>query len=259
MLDFLTSLPTWLGTLLSMLAATLAGHGVHRVSHRLLSRFPSQDLEAPIARLFIVVGTLVSLMLSLAFAEVIVGVRKVEGAIQREAVAIADALGTLRQFDDEGTRPMRRDILAYTRSVSEEEWSALAADSLGERTSELRDRVERDIMTLEAKTPYEERLLAVLLADIDTISDARLERYEGSLSEPPIYINVVFFGFLITMACFGIYRPSPPLTVLVTFYTMFVGLVLFLIVSLSDPFQGPFRLEPLSFQRVYEASPEALR
>jgi hypothetical protein len=60
------------------------------------------------------------------------------------------------------------------------------------------------------------------------------------------------FGFLVTMACFGVYRPQTPLIVLVTLYTLFVGLVLYLVLAMSDPFQGSFGVEPVSFEYLVE-------
>ena len=54
------------------------------------------------------------------------------------------------------------------------------------------------------------------------------------------------------MACFGPYQPQTPLVVLVSFYTVFVGLVLFLIVKLSDPFQGDISVDPTSLEYLVE-------
>ena len=54
------------------------------------------------------------------------------------------------------------------------------------------------------------------------------------------------------MACFGAYRPQPPLVVLVSLYTLFVGLVLFLILKLSDPFQGDIGIAPTVFEHLVE-------
>jgi len=55
------------------------------------------------------------------------------------------------------------------------------------------------------------------------------------------------------MACFGAYRPQGPLVVLVSFYTVFVGLALFLIVKLSDPFQVDISVPPTAFKYLVEA------
>jgi hypothetical protein len=53
------------------------------------------------------------------------------------------------------------------------------------------------------------------------------------------------------MACFGAYQPQGPLIVLVSLYTVFVGLVLYLILTLSDPYQG-IGVDPTTFEFMVE-------
>jgi len=62
----------------------------------------------------------------------------------------------------------------------------------------------------------------------------------------------VFFGFLLTMVCFGTYRPQVALVVLVSTYTLFIGLVLYLILALSDLFQGGMGVDPITFEHIVE-------
>jgi hypothetical protein len=61
------------------------------------------------------------------------------------------------------------------------------------------------------------------------------------------------------MACFGAYRPQGPLVVLVSLYTVFVGLVLFLIMKLSDPFQGDIGVTPAAFEYLVETLQSEIR
>ncbi len=88
--------------------------------------------------------------------------------------------------------------------------------------------------------------------DVDVISDTRLLRLHNALAQPPVYLHVIIFGFLVTMACFGAYRPQAPLLVLVTLYTSFIGLVVYLILSLSDPFQGTIGVDPTNLEQLVE-------
>ena len=69
----------------------------------------------------------------------------------------------------------------------------------------------------------------------------------------------MIFGFLVTMTCFGIYRPQATLIVLVSLYMIFVGLVLFLIVKLSDPFQGDIGVAPTAFEYLFETLQSEVR
>ena len=54
------------------------------------------------------------------------------------------------------------------------------------------------------------------------------------------------------MACFGTYRPQTPVVALVSMYTLFVGLVLYLILALSDPFRGGIGVDPTTFEHLVE-------
>jgi hypothetical protein len=90
------------------------------------------------------------------------------------------------------------------------------------------------------------------MADIDALSDHRVVRLDSALAQPPVYVYVLIFGFLSTLACFGVYRPHAPLIVLVTLYTLFIGLVVYLVLALSDPFQGSFGVAPTPFEYLVE-------
>ena len=185
MIDYVSSLPTWAGCALSMLLTTVAGLAVYFGFRPFLARYPIEELEDPIGSLFRVIGVLVSLMLSLAFAEVVVGVRTVEAAIQRETAAISDTFKALGQFDSDAARSTQLILLEFTRAVADDDWSALAHDRLGARTDALKAKLTDHVMQLQPSTPAQEKLWSSILTDVDMISDARLTRLQGALAEPP--------------------------------------------------------------------------
>ena len=242
-----------------MVSTTVVGLVVYLVFYKFISKYQSYDLKEPTSSLFRVVGTLVSLMLALAFSEVIVDLRTIRNAVQREAVAISDSFKNLKLFVIERTREIRTILVEYTPAVIDDDWPALANDRLGQRTSALKRQFTEAVMTLEPATPNQEKLWSLIAADIDALSDHRVIRLDAALAGPPIYVNVMIFGFLVTMACFGAYRPQAPLVVLVSLYTLFVGLVLFLILKLSDPFQGDISVAPTAFEYLVETLQSEIR
>jgi hypothetical protein len=72
MIDVLISLPMWPGSLVAMGFTTVTGFVVYLVFYKLISKYKREDMKEPTNNLFRVVGMLVSLMLALAFSEVIV-------------------------------------------------------------------------------------------------------------------------------------------------------------------------------------------
>jgi hypothetical protein len=259
MIEFLLSLPTWVGCCVAMVSTTVVGLVVYLVFYKFISKYQSYDLKDPTSSLFRVVGLLVSLMLSLAFSKVIAEMRTINNAIEREAVAISDTFEALKLFDIEKTREIRTILLEYTQAVIDDDWPALANDRLGQRTSALKSQLTEAVMNLEPATSSQKKLWSFIVADLDLISDHRFIRLDNSLEKPPVFVYIIIFGFLITMACFGAYRPQPPLVVLVSLYTLFVGLVLFIIVKLSDPFQGDLSVAPTAFEYLLETLQSEIR
>ena len=238
---------------------TVVGLVVYLVSYKFISKYKSYDLKDPTSSLFRVVGLLVSLMLSLAFSEVVDEVRVIRNAIEREAVAISDTFTNLKLFDIERTKETRSLLVEYTQAIIDDDWPALANDKLGLRAGALRRQLTDTLMNLEPATSNQKTLWSFIVADIDTLSDHRFIRLDAALAKPPVYVNVIIFGFLVTMACFGAYRPQLPLVALVSLYTVFVSLVLFLIVKLSDPFQGGISVPPTAFEYLVETLQSEIR
>lgn len=252
MIEFLLSLSTFSGSLFAMSLSTVLGLVVYVVSYKLILKYQTEDLKDPTSSLFRVIGMLVSLMLSLAFADVIVELRSIENAIEREAVAISDTFNGLRRFDAEKTRGIQTILIDYAQAVIDDDWPALADDRLGQRTDDLNKQLQQSATELEPTTEAQKQLWSRILNDLDAASDYRLIRLDNALAKPPVYLYVVFFGFLLTMACFGAYRPQGPLVTLVSMYALFVGLVLYLILALSDPFQGGIGVDPTTFEYLVE-------
>jgi hypothetical protein len=112
---------------------------------------------------------------------------------------------------------------------------------------------------LQPATPTQEKLWSHLLADLDALSNYRVVRLNSALSKPPVFVYVIIFGFLVSMACFGVNRPQLPLIVFVTLYTVLVGLVLYIVMALSDPFQGGIGVAPTSFEYLVETLQSEIR
>ena len=103
---------------------------------------------------------------------------------------------------------------------------------------------------LDTHSKMEDRTWIRISADLDSMSNYRLERLHYALSPPPFFLLVVICGMVVVMVCLGVYQPSRSLVFLVSFYLSFVGLTVYLILSLSDPFQGLPGVDPASLENV---------
>jgi ABC-type multidrug transport system fused ATPase/permease subunit len=259
MIDFLISLPTWPGSLVAMGFTAVTGFVVYLVSYKLISKYKREDMKEPTNNLFRVVGMLFSLMLALAFSEVIAEQRTIRNAVQRETVAISDIFEVLKMYDIEKTREIRTILIDYVQAVIDDDWPALAEDRLSPRVGALKTQLAEGVLNLKPATSNQEKMLSHIQADIDALSDYRVVRLDSALATPPVFVYVIIFGFLVTMACFGAYGPQAPLVVLAFLYTVFVGLVLYLVLAMSDPFQGNFGVAPAPFEYLVETLQSEIR
>ena len=252
MFEFLGRLPALTGSLVAMVITAGVGLGVYVGLSRIISRSQSEDLKEGAGNLFRVVGILVALLLSLAFGQVIADWRAIEDAVDREAVAIGDLLSGLRLYDVEATREIRTNLIDYTHTIVEDDWPAMANNELSFRGYALKKQVSAAVLALTPMNERQEQLKPRLLDDVDSLSDYRLIRLNHAQGQTPFYLPVVVFGFLVSIVCFGSYRPNAALLLLVTLYAAFFGLALYLVVSLSDPFSGGNAIEPTTFERLLE-------
>jgi hypothetical protein len=245
-------LPAVVGAFLVMGLTTLAGLLVYVVSYRLLLGPQLRETRRAANYLFRVIGILVSLFLSLTFADVVLELNQIEVSIEREAVMIDDIHQDLGRYNS--NRALRAQALLedYIEAVINHDWPALANDQLSDEARSIFAQLEHEVLYLEDDTEVQGILRSRIISDVDQISDLRLSRLEQALAKPPLFLIVVIFGFLATMVCFGPNKPHRQTVALLSLYTLLVGLVIYLILAYSDPFQGSTGIEPTSLEFVLE-------
>jgi hypothetical protein len=256
MIEALLSLPTLVGCVVFMGLTTAAGLAVYIVTFRLHARHQSEDAMKEIGQatsnLMRVVGWLFTLLLSLTFTNVVGELAVTESAIESEAAAISDVHHNLRRFGPEETRELQTLLVDYTQAVIDDDWPALAQGRLSERVDTSLLRLEDAVLNLKATGATEETLRSRAIADVDLISDYRMSRLQQAREQPPLVLIVVFTGYLVTMVYFGVYKPRRVVVGLMSFYTAFVGVVIYLILAMSDPFQGATVIDSAPFEFVLE-------
>jgi hypothetical protein len=135
----------------------------------------------------------------------------------------------------------------------------MANGRLSQRVGKLKTQMVMGVLNLKPATPAKEKMVWYIIDDIDALSDHRDIRLNAALTKAPVHIYIIIFGFLVTMACFGVYQPQAPLIVLITFYTIFVGLVLYLIIALNEPFQSGIGISPAPFEYLVETLQSEIR
>jgi hypothetical protein len=242
-----------------MVFTSVLGLAVYITSYKLIEKSKNVMLIEPINNLFRLVGIILSLMLSLSFSQEINEWKAIKNSIDREAVAISDIYIDLKYFDFEGTAEIRAILLEYAQAVIDDDWPAMANDRLGQRTSALKRQFTEKILELKPMNSIQKDIRSNIIADVDTMSDYRLIRLNHSMAKPHVYVLVIIFGFIVSMACFGAHQPHLPLIALVSLCTLFIGMVIYVILAIGDPLQGAISIDPAPFEYLIKALESGMR
>ena len=256
MIDFLLSLPTLPGCLLFMALMAVIGLAVYYLTNRLHTRRQTEEALKEIKdatdNLFRVVGWLFTLLLSLTFTDVVSELAVTETAVENEAAALVDVHHNLRRFGLEETLQIRSLLVDYTRAVIDDDWPALASDRLSQRGDALLRQLGDTVMELETNNATQEVVHSLLIADLDRISDYRISRAQQAREKTSHVLIVVVLGYLVTMVYFGIYQPRRELVGLLALYTLFVGVIIYMILAMGDPFRGALSVDPVPMEYTLE-------
>jgi hypothetical protein len=244
--------PVIAGALFLMGLTTLTGLLVYVLSYRLLAVGQTKEVRRATSGLFRMIGILVSLFLSLTFADVMLELNQIEASVEREAVMLEDIHRDLGRYGSARALKAQSLLVDYIGAVIEYDWPALANDKLSKEVREILLQLEYEVLYLEDDTEVQQILRPRIISDVGLVYDLRLTRLEQALAKPPLFLIVVIFGFLATMACFGPHPPNRLTLGLLTLYTSLIGLVIYLILAYSDPFQGATGIEPSSLKYVLE-------
>jgi hypothetical protein len=230
---------------------------VFQLYERRQSEEAVKEISQATSNLMRVVGWLFTLLLSLTFTDAVGESSLTEAAVEGEAAALASIDHNLRRFGSDESNKIRNLLIQYTREVIDHDWPTLAEGRLSDQTHATMRELEDAVLRMEATHAIQETLRTRLIADVDKVSAFRISRLQQAREAPSLVLIVVFIGYLITMVYFGIYKPRRVFVYLLSLYTVFVGIVVYMILALYTPFQGAASVDSAPLHLVLEAMRES--
>ena len=252
MIFWLTSLPVILGATISAGVAVIIGLTAYYVAHIAVGRKANKENRELASGMFRIIATLLSLLLSLTFADVRVEIGMVRSSVETEAGQLADIYKDLNAFDSVEARAVRVQLLDYVDAVIEDEWQALQQGEVSEPVIAIFHDLEYAILNLEATTPLQQILRSRLADDVDALSTNRAARMIKRDSGTPIFLYVAVLGFLWTMIFLSVYAPAGKAITYLSAYSAFFGIVIYIILALSNYFEGVGGVTPEAFEFLSE-------
>ncbi len=251
--DMVYHYPIWaVGLSLAAVAVTATILLEFTVRHFVPADFRRRHNDIAAAMLSIVGVTYAVL---LAFVAMLAwdGFNKAKAASYQEAVLVVDVYQAADGLPEPGRTNLIGGLMGYTRAVIAIEWPAQAEGHIVRAGDRYLDELQRIAISLKPSSPAETNLHAMLLQSLTRLRDARQERLlAAETTIPAIVWFVVIVGGAITIAfCSFLGAPSVGMHVGMCSLLAVSGvLVLVLIIALSDPFRGDFRVSTAPFDQA---------
>jgi hypothetical protein len=163
-------------------------------------------------------------------------------SIDTEASRVADLSRLALGFSPEVEKGVRKDLLGYLHAVVESEWPALAEGRPSPRAHEALSALWRRYRGIDPQGPREEALYAASLDALTDVSDARRQRIETAAVSLSALLWVLLWGgaaLVLAMSLLLAIERTAFHTAMVASLAVLIGVSLFLVHALDNPFRFP--------------------
>jgi Protein of unknown function (DUF4239) len=251
--DMVYEYPIWAVGLLLVGAAMFGAVLLELCAWRLLPielRLRHNDAAAAILS---IIGVTYAVLLAFVAMLAWEGFNRARAASYAEAARIGDVYNLSAGVADRERSSMRNEIFEYARRVVTVEWPAQAEGRMVDQDSIHLNGLNKMALALHPSGQADGDLRPLLLQGIERLWNARQERLLAAQTTiPGIVWFVVIVGGALTVA-FGSFLGAPSLRMKLAMSAVLAAsgtLVLILIIALSNPFRGDFRVSTAPFEDV---------
>lgn len=178
----------------------------------------------------------------------------VERSAFREATTIATLYSDLRSYPEPIRAQMREMLRDYVLYTIYEDWPAHREGAMKVGGANRADAMRERLATFDPQTLSQEIVHRQVVGTFHDFSVARQERLAGVITRiPRVLWYAVGAGAIINIVLLIMLKMRPiPHLVLGGLTSFFLGVMLFVIVALDDPFRGEAGLDPEALQLLWE-------
>lgn len=175
--------------------------------------------------------------------------------VDREAQIVASLYRDVNSFPDPVRTTLDNDVRAYVREVIDVSWPKQRQGTIPMSSGPKLEQLQADLLSFEPKTEREKIVTAQAYQAFNNLIEARRSRLETVTGGMPASLwSLVILGGLITMAT-SLFFDTPSLSMhfwMTVLLSALLGLMIFLIGTLDNPFRGKVSIGPGSLERVYQ-------
>ena len=175
--------------------------------------------------------------------------------VDHEAQVVASLYRDVNSFPEPLRSTLDTDLRVYVRQVIDVSWPQQRKGMIPTATSGTLDQFQADLLQFEPKTEREKIVTDEAYRQFNILVECRRARLETVTSGMPSSLwSLVILGGLITLTV-TLFFDTPSLRMhfwMTCLLSVLLGLMIFLIGTLDNPFRGKVSIGPGSLERVYK-------
>jgi hypothetical protein len=200
-------------------------------------------------------GVFYGLMLGLIAVGTYETFSQVEERVANESAVVASLYSDVSMFPEPVRSKLQADVSDYVTTLIEKVWPDQTRGRINESAGPILRRLHDDLLTVEPSTKAVDNLHADSIRQLNNLLELRRQRLNSVTSGLPATLyHVIVVGAVLNLwlcSLFSVDRLSLHLS-LVAVLAAFVGLVIFLIAAMDNPFRGEFCVSPEPFQTLLD-------
>ena len=251
--DMVYEYPIWIIGCLIVGLSIAGAVIVELVARRLIPIAARRQHNDVAAAMFGVIGVTFAVLLAFVAMLTFEGFAAARTAAASEAMVVRDVADAASGLAEPARTAADLAIIGYARGVIGQEWPAQAAGHLDETAEQPLGRLDALATAYRPSGLSETTYLAAFVASLSRLQDARAVRQLAAGSTVPtiVWIVMLLGGGLTVASGSFLGAPSLRMHLLMSATLAASGaLVVVLIVALSNPFRGDFRVSTEALQRV---------
>ena len=253
MTDWLYQFPDAVIILISIVGSIIAMFVIHAICHRIIGeRVPKEGFKFA-ETIHNSMISLFTLVLAFSLVQAIGNYRQTNTQVATEAAQINNLDRLLTRFNSDKAADVRQHLMAYTKSIVEDDWPALVNGGASQKTTDLFKPVSQGIIAIHPENDRQVSLYASavnLAHDLERMREVRLE--SGTLQIPTNYWMVILFAMLAKILLSALLDRSGMGNYVLGVQMAVLGALLGLVLIFDEPYKGQTSVQPDNFVSVLE-------
>ena len=239
-----------------IVAGTVAVAVAAVIPARRIRRETLESSQETVSVMFSAVGVLYTVLLAFLVVLVSEQFNAAQEATEQEATKISNLLRNAVVFHQPAQDDIQDRLIAYTRSVVQDEWETMADGEASEDTVHLYRRVWSGYYGFHPRTEQEHHFYGESISRLNDLGqDRRLRIISSQASIPGLMWGLLIGGGVVTLGYLYLFViPSPTLQrLMIGSVAGLLAFILFLILALDHPFSGDVSVAPDAYQTILDS------